>query len=135
MPLACTSRRQRARRWTRRSASTSSLRRPSSTSRQDIDLHGRAGRARRLRPMDIFDALIQSHELQRSIAKRLLSDIGDNAQRASDFQQLKSELIAHETAEERAFCVPLIEIDETVEAARHGIAEHHQMDEMVECIE
>jgi hypothetical protein len=88
-----------------------------------------------LRPMDIFDALIQSHELQRSIAKRLLSDIGDNAQRASDFQQLKSELIAHETAEERAFYVPLIEIDETVEAARHGIAEHHQMDEMVECIE
>jgi hemerythrin-like domain-containing protein len=88
-----------------------------------------------LRLMDIFDALLQSHELQRSIAKRLLSDIGDKAQRASDFQQLKSELVAHETAEERAFYVPLIEIDETVEAARHGIAEHHQMDEMVECIE
>ena len=85
--------------------------------------------------MDIFDALIESHELQRSIAKRLLSDIGEREQRARDFQQLKAELVAHETAEERAFYVPLIEIDETVEAARHGIAEHHEMDVMVECIE
>ena len=85
--------------------------------------------------MDIFDALIQRHDLQRSIAKRLLSDIGDKEQRAGDFEQLKAELAAHETAEERAFYVPLIEIDETVDAARHGIAEHHEMDEMVECID
>ncbi|HUR89878.1 MAG TPA: hemerythrin domain-containing protein [Ramlibacter sp.] len=85
--------------------------------------------------MDIFDALIESHELQRSIAKRLLSDIGDHAQRAGDFEQLKSELAAHETAEERAFYVPLFEHDDAVEAARHGIAEHHEMDEMVECID
>jgi hemerythrin-like domain-containing protein len=85
--------------------------------------------------MDIFDALLQSHELQRSIAKRLLSDIGDGAQRDCDFDQLKAELVAHETAEERAFYIPLMEHDEAVEGARHGIAEHHQMDEMVECIE
>jgi hemerythrin-like domain-containing protein len=84
--------------------------------------------------MDIFDALLESHELQRSIAKRLLSDIGEARQRARDFDQLKAELAAHETAEERAFYVPLIEHDEAVEAARHGIAEHHEMDEMVECI-
>lgn len=84
--------------------------------------------------MDIFDALLKSHELQRSITKRLLSDIGDPAERERDFEQLKTELAAHETAEERAFYVPLIEHDEAVEAARHGIAEHHEMDEMVECI-
>src|SRR6476620_8272119 len=41
-------------------------------------------------------------------------------------------MAAHETAEERAFYVPLIAHDETVDAARHGIAEHHEMDEMVE---
>jgi hemerythrin-like domain-containing protein len=85
--------------------------------------------------MDIFDALLQSHELQRSIAKRLLSDIGESAQRKRDFEQLKAELVAHETAEERAFYIPLMEHDEGVEGARHGIAEHHQMDEMVQCIE
>jgi hemerythrin-like domain-containing protein len=85
--------------------------------------------------MDIFDALIASHELQRAISKRLLSDIGDKRERARDLAQLKAEMAAHETAEERTFYVPLIEHDETVEAARHGIAEHHEMDEMVECIE
>ena len=85
--------------------------------------------------MDIFDALLESHELQRSIAKRLLSDIGEAQSRSRDFDQLKAELAAHETAEERAFYVPLIEHDEAVEAARHGIAEHHEMDEMVECID
>lgn len=85
--------------------------------------------------MDIFAALIESHDLQRAIAKRLLSDIGDQQQRSRDFDQLKSELAAHETAEERAFYVPLIEYDEAVDAARHGIAEHHEMDEMVQCID
>jgi hemerythrin-like domain-containing protein len=85
--------------------------------------------------MDIFDALLQSHELQRSIAKRLLADIGESEQRAGDFERLKTELAAHETAEERAFYVPLIEHDDAVDAARHGIAEHHEMDEMVECID
>jgi Mg2+ and Co2+ transporter CorA len=84
--------------------------------------------------MDIFDALIRSHELQRAICARLLSDIGERQQRSDDFEQLKLELAAHETAEERAFYVPLLEHDETVEAARHGIAEHHEMDEMVEDI-
>jgi hypothetical protein len=84
--------------------------------------------------MDIFDALLKSHDLQRSIAKRMLSDIGEPAQRARDFDQLKTELAAHETAEERAFYIPLMEHDDAVEAARHGIAEHHEMDEMVECI-
>jgi hypothetical protein len=85
--------------------------------------------------MNIFDALLKSHELQRAIAKRLLSDIGEREQRSRDFEQLKTELLAHETAEERAFYIPLMEHDEAVEAARHGIAEHHEMDEMVECIE
>lgn len=85
--------------------------------------------------MDIFEALLQSHEQQRAIAKRLLSDIGNPPQRAKDFEQLKTELAAHETAEERNFYVPLFDYDEAVEASRHGIAEHHEMDEMVECIE
>lgn len=85
--------------------------------------------------MDIFEALLQSHERQRAISKRLLAAIGDPEQRGQVFDELKSEMAAHETAEERMFYVPLIEHDETVEAARHGIAEHHEMDEMVEDLE
>jgi hemerythrin-like domain-containing protein len=85
--------------------------------------------------MDIFAALLQSHEVQRAMCKRLLAAIGDPEQRKTIFAELKGELAAHETAEERMFYVPLIEHDETVDAARHGIAEHHEMDEMVEELE
>jgi len=82
--------------------------------------------------MDIFDALLQSHERQRAICRRLLGSIGEPEQRRQALQELKTEMAAHETAEERMFYVPLIGHDETVDAARHGIAEHHEMDEMVE---
>jgi hemerythrin-like domain-containing protein len=85
--------------------------------------------------MDIFEALLQSHQRQRAICKRLLAEIGDPNEREQVFGELKLEMAAHETAEERAFYVPLIEHDETVDPARHGIAEHHEMDEMVEDIE
>ncbi|HSV36915.1 MAG TPA: hemerythrin domain-containing protein [Ramlibacter sp.] len=81
---------------------------------------------------NIFDALLKSHDIQRAICKRLMAAVGDPRQRLPLFEELKAELAAHETAEERMFYVPLIAHDETVDAARHGIAEHHEMDEMVE---
>jgi len=82
--------------------------------------------------MDIFEALLQSHQRQRSLCDRLLAGIGEHDERQKAFELLKTEMAAHETAEERAFYVPLIEHDDTVDPARHGIAEHHEMDEMVE---
>lgn len=85
--------------------------------------------------MNIFQALIVSHQTQRELCAQLLA-----AKQASDeslrlFDELKKELAAHETAEERFFYVPLFEHDSTVDASRHAIAEHHEMDEMVEDIE
>ena len=82
--------------------------------------------------MDIFEALLQSHQRQRSLCDRLLAGIGEHDERQKAFELLKTEMAAHETAEERAFYVPLIEHDDTVDPARHGISEHHEMDEMVE---
>lgn len=85
--------------------------------------------------MDIFQALMLSHERQRSHCAQLLSAIGEPEGRRQIFQDLKAEMAAHETAEERAFYVPLIEHDDTVDEARHAISEHHTMDEMVEDLE
>jgi hypothetical protein len=85
--------------------------------------------------MDIFQALLQSHERQRAICQRLLDGVGEPTERKRALDELKIEMAAHETAEERAFYVPLIEHDDTVDAARHGISEHHEMDEMVEDLE
>jgi hemerythrin-like domain-containing protein len=85
--------------------------------------------------MNILEALRVSHRTQRELSARLLADMQDATERRRVFGELKSELVAHETAEERCFYVPLFEHDATVDAARHAIAEHHQMDEMVEALE
>ncbi|HWP12459.1 MAG TPA: hemerythrin domain-containing protein [Ramlibacter sp.] len=85
--------------------------------------------------MNIFEALRVSHETQRALSARLLASEPDSPERRRVFLDLKRELLAHETAEERCFYVPLIEHDTTVDAARHAIAEHHEIDEMVEDLE
>lgn len=82
--------------------------------------------------MNIFEALRESHERQRTYAKALIRTSGDSPERVEAYKQLKSELQAHATAEERHFYIPLMEFDNGVDLSRHGIAEHHEMDEMME---
>lgn len=85
--------------------------------------------------MNIFEALRVSHETQRALSARLLASPAHGPERQGIFEELKAELLAHETAEERCLYVPLFDHDVTVDAARHAIAEHHEMDEMVEDLE
>jgi hemerythrin-like domain-containing protein len=85
--------------------------------------------------MNIFEALRESHDIQRDLGARLVDTQGASEERDTLFKQLKSELSAHAAAEERFFYVPLISHDMTIEHARHGIAEHHEIDELVEKLE
>ena len=85
--------------------------------------------------MNIFEALRESHERQRTYAKALIHTSGDSPERVEAYKQLKSELQAHATAEERHFYIPLMEFDNGVDLSRHGIAEHHEMDEMMEALD
>ena len=82
--------------------------------------------------MNIFEALRESHDRQRIYADALIQTSGDTPERVEAYKQLKSELQAHETAEERHFYIPLMEFDNGVDLSRHAIAEHHEMDEMME---
>ncbi|GAK99619.1 hypothetical protein JCM19314_3664 [Nonlabens ulvanivorans] len=85
--------------------------------------------------MNIFEALRKDHEIQRDLCDQLVHTSGDTALRKNMFNKLKHELAIHADAEERHFYVPLIESDLTQEKARHSIAEHHEMDELVEKLE
>ena len=82
--------------------------------------------------MDIFEGLRLSHDTQRALATRILQTEGDSPDRRRLFRELKHELAAHAAAEERCFYSPLIEHDESMAQARHGMAEHHEMDQMVD---
>ena len=82
--------------------------------------------------MNIFEALRLSHDTQRALATQILETQGDSPDRNRLFRELKHELAAHAAAEERSFYTPLIGFDETMAQARHGMSEHHEMDEMVD---
>ena len=85
--------------------------------------------------MNIFQALLVSHRIQRELYARLLASKPASEERQHVFEELKAELAAHETAEERCFYIPLMQHDQSVDLSRHAIAEHHVMDEMIEHLE
>ncbi|MBU2869632.1 hemerythrin domain-containing protein [Colwellia sp. E2M01] len=85
--------------------------------------------------MDIFTALRSDHEKQRLLMQALVETTGESASRKDFFNDLKTQLSQHSTAEERYFYAPLMEVDDTVQVARHAIAEHHEIDELIEQLE
>ncbi|GAA6203883.1 MULTISPECIES: hemerythrin domain-containing protein [Thalassotalea] len=80
----------------------------------------------------IFDALKDSHEKQRLLLEIILKTSPGSKTRAEFYLLLKEELENHSSAEERYFYAPLIENDQTIELTRHGIAEHHTIDKIIE---
>lgn len=83
---------------------------------------------------DIFDALIEKHEVQRALCDKLEST-KDDTQRKAIYEELKLELQAHAAAEERHLYVPVMQHDEGLDLSRHAITEHHEMDEMMETLD
>jgi hemerythrin superfamily protein len=80
---------------------------------------------------NIFEALRESHEIQRSLMRKLiLSKTG--AHRVNVFTQLRIELAAHEAAEERYLYAPMLMDDRGLHSSRDALADHHKMDMIVE---
>lgn len=82
--------------------------------------------------MNIFEALRESHEVQRDLAEKLVKTSGDTPERRELFELLKNELFAHAVAEDRYFYIPLMMTDLGLNISRHALAEHHEMDELLE---
>lgn len=85
--------------------------------------------------INIFEALRESHTLQRSLSQQVLETSGDTPERQALFKELREELAAHALAEDRHFYVPLMQHDAGIDLSRHAIAEHHAIDELVEDLE
>jgi len=81
--------------------------------------------------MTIFEALRKDHDKQRTLVDLLIRTEGDSGGREEIFARLKTELEQHAAAEERHFYIPLIDRDLTQDKARHSIAEHQEIDELV----
>lgn len=85
--------------------------------------------------MNIFEALRESHDKQRSLAKKIVETSGHSEERKELFDLLKNELYAHSVAEDRYLYIPLMFDDVGLDITRHALAEHHEMDELVETLE
>lgn len=85
--------------------------------------------------MTIFEALRESHDKQRTLLDLLVKTQGDSDGRDELFSRLRAELEHHAGAEERALYVPMMEHDMTQEKARHSVAEHHEIDELIETLQ
>ena len=86
-------------------------------------------------PETIYDALRESHALQRSLCRKLLRSPPHDARRGELFRELRIELAAHEAAEERYLYVPMLMDDIGLNASRHALHEHHELDELVEALQ
>lgn len=82
--------------------------------------------------MAIYDALRESHRIQRGLCRRLLRTASQGADRRDCFTLLRAELMAHAAAEERFLYSPLLMLDGGLASSRHALAEHHQTDELLE---
>ena len=80
----------------------------------------------------IYEALRESHDIQREWCTRLTRTRATNPQgRRNAFLMLKLELAAHAAAEERFLYSPMMMDDMGLDSARHALAEHHELDELV----
>ena len=84
---------------------------------------------------NIYDALRESHEIQRSLLRKLLRTKPGTQERISQFRQVRIELEAHEAAEERFLYAPMLLDDMGLISTRHALHEHHEIDKLVEDVQ
>jgi len=82
--------------------------------------------------MDIFNRILEEHERQRDLTKKILDANGDSQQRQELFERLAIEFLSHAAAEEHAFYAPMLKVAETTDQSRHSVAEHHEAIELIE---
>ena len=81
---------------------------------------------------NLYEALRESHEAQRSLCRKLLRATPQSGRRSEILRELRIELAAHAAAEERYLYAPILMDDMGLNSSRHALSEHHEIDECVE---
>lgn len=79
----------------------------------------------------IFDRLKTDHDKHRDLIARIGATQGDSRERQSLFTELTKELKGHAAAEEQALYSTMLRKPPTTDDTRHSVAEHHEIDEML----
>lgn len=81
---------------------------------------------------DIFGRLVEDHDRHRALIAMLEETHGDSEDRRTIFEELVRELKAHAAAEEQALWSAVLRDPETTDVARHAVAEHKEIEDMLE---
>lgn len=81
---------------------------------------------------DIFGRLVEDHDHHRALIAMIEETSGDSPDRRRLFDEMVKEMQAHAAAEEQALWSTVLRNPETTEHGRHAVAEHKQIDELIE---
>ncbi len=81
---------------------------------------------------DIFGRLVEDHDHHRALLAMIAATKGSSPERKRLFQELVKEIKGHAAAEEQALWSSVMRIPKTTEDARHAVAEHKEMDDMLD---
>lgn len=80
---------------------------------------------------DIFGRLVEDHDRHRALLAMIEETEGKSADRKKLFTELTRELKSHAAAEEQALWSTVLRNPDTTDDARHAIAEHKEIDDML----
>lgn len=79
----------------------------------------------------VLNRLKADHDRQRNLLDQIAKTEGDSEERRELFTELTKELKSHAAAEEQAVYSEMLADPEVTEETRHSVAEHHEIDEML----
>lgn len=80
---------------------------------------------------DIFGRLVEDHDHHRALLAMIGATQGHSPERERLFVELVKEVKSHAAAEEQALWSSVMRNPETTEEARHAVAEHKELDELM----
>nr|WP_295108456.1 hemerythrin domain-containing protein [uncultured Caulobacter sp.] len=80
---------------------------------------------------DVFGRLVEDHDRHRALLAMIEETHGDSEDRRTLFEELVRELKAHAAAEEQALWSSVLRDPATTDFARHAVAEHKEIDDML----
>ncbi len=80
---------------------------------------------------DIFNRLKKDHDTHRDLLSKIEQTHGESPERKDLFETLTLELKGHAAAEEQALYSTMMRKPPTTGETRHSVAEHHEIEEML----
>lgn len=80
---------------------------------------------------DVFGRLVEDHDRHRALLAMVGETEGKSPERQKLFTELVRELKSHAAAEEQALWSTVLRDPETTDVARHAVAEHKEIDDML----